>query len=203
MGKVLAMTLRNAALGLLSVLLLSACGSPVGQAVLARAAGLQSGPAAAVTPLDGRRLSVTLKAAKINFDMVPVEKDGDVTVWAAADGSQLALRQGLVIWTRGFGMDLMSAHAPSLAQLVAGSHQRVTHLLDGSDARQRQVWQCQSSPGDGEGAPPGARHVVEDCSSPAGAFQNEYWIGQGGQVLVSQQWVSPGVGYLVIDAAGG
>lgn len=196
------MTLRAAAHGLICLAFLAGCNSPAGNLVLSAAAGLRSAPASAVTPLDGRKLSVTMRRASLRFDMVPVERDGDVTVWAAADGAQLALRHGMVIWTRGFGMDLMSASAPTVSQLVAGGHQRITYILDGTDTTQRQVWQCRSSRGDGAGAPHGARHVVEECTSPEGSFQNEYWISAAGHVIRSQQWTSSGVGYLVIDAAG-
>lgn len=154
--------------------------------------------------LDDRSIMVEMPAKALKFPMYPVERDGDVTVWAAQDSSQLAIRGGMVIASRGFGMDIMSAQVPPVSELVGGAaeHQRVYNLLDGTDSPVQEVFTCTMGPGVSEGGPSAAQHVAETCIGPR-KIRNEFWLGNSGQVIYSRQWLSTGAGYVVFGTNGG
>jgi hypothetical protein len=206
MGGVLAVNRASfAILGALA-LFLSACGQGGGGQRLAAVAmgtvaGMKPSAVTAQAPLDARKLDLTMLSAGLKFPVVPVEQDGDVTVWAAQDGSQVALRGGVLIWSRGFGMDLMSAEAPSLGQLSSGgTTRRVYHFIDGTNKPIRIAFDCTVTSGDSISV---AKHLLETCQSDQGKITNEFWINGQGGVAKSRQWLSPGVGHLVFEGNGG
>ena len=125
-------------------------------------------------------------------------RDG-VTIYASKDGSQVFLRNGILIGTRGFGRDLMSADAPSPASLRAGgAHQRSYYDLDGTDTTIRHVFKCTV-----ERDTAGSNGVAEACTADIGTIRNEYWFDSAGSVSKSRQWVSQGVGYAAVERKDG
>lgn len=183
-----------AALGLA----LTACSSSIVKTGFDRLGG-PSTTAASKPAAGAPAIWVTLAAKGIKFSMAKLGTDAAVAVWAAKDGSQMALRDGVLINTRGFGMDLMSAQAPSLATLVKmGGHNRIYYDLDGSDTMRSHSFKCTSEPG-AAGDKQFARHIVENCVGDLGTLQNDYWLDSSGRVAASRQWVSQGVGYAAIE----
>lgn len=207
MGKILAMTLQStparlAFAGAVALTLLAGCSLPLAQKVAAVAVGTSAVAASVVTPIDGRVQSLTLLGRKVKFPVVPIKTSGDVTVWAAADGAQVALREGVMIWSRGYGMDLMSADAPALSALskVGGRHSRVYHWLDGSDKPVSQSFSCRVSQEPYTNGAPGDRHFVESCTGSGGmAVANDFVLNRNGRIVESRQWLSPMVGMVYLE----
>ena len=154
---------------------------------------------------DSAAIMMTLVSRKIKFPIQQLAVKGDVTLWTATDGAQVALRDGLMISTRGFGMDLMSADVPSVADLIDENpaHARVNTFLDGLDTPVRRSYTCEVSPGTSQNGPAAAYHLLETCQSDSGLIKNEYWIDAGLAVVKSKQWISSGVGYAIFDTAAG
>lgn len=179
--------------------LLASCGSPMVKAGLSRFAGTPGTPT--VQPAAGApQIWLTLPQRGVKFSMSLLEQDGPVTVWAAKDGSQVALRNGFLISTRGFGRDLMSAEAPSISTLTSGqAHQRSYFDLDGTDTTIRHSFTCTVEAGDKASEVPGTRHIVEACAAEIGTIRNEFWVDSAGSLRKSKQWVSQGVGYAAVD----
>lgn len=179
---------------------LSACGQGGGMigGTVAKLTGVRA-PANTVSASSKQVVWVTMPAARIKFPMAQIETDGATTLWASEDGSQISLRDGLIVATRGFGMDLMSAEAPAMQTVLSGaSHRRVYHLLDGADQPLRLEMTCKAGTQPPEAADKGMRHVVESCSGAAGQIDNHFWVAGGGHVAKSLQWVSPMVGHLIL-----
>lgn len=202
MGKVLEMkmhpVLHLAAIAV-ACAVLAGCGSPLVQAAMARAAGPVASPVASPAK-DSPQIAMTLVSRSIKFPLQQLDADGDVRLWAAADGVQVALRDGLLISTRGFGMDLMSAEVPAVADLWA-DHTRTHHYLDGADTPIRRSYSCSVATAPGDEKVPGTTHVQETCRGDAGRITNDYWITSKNRLARSRQWVSQGVGYVIFDTA--
>lgn len=190
---------RSVAAATALALLLAGCGSPLLKTGLSRFAGTPG--TATVQPAAGApEIWLTLPQRGVKFSMSLLERDGPVSVWAAKDGSQVALRNGFLISTRGFGRDLMSAEAPSVATLTSGQpHQRSYFDLDGTDTTIRHTFTCTVEAGDKAAEMPGTRHLIEACAAEIGTIRNEFWIDSAGGMRKSKQWVSQGVGYAAVD----
>lgn len=209
MGEILAMipqslSLRLTLVAAVSLTLLAGCTSRLAQTAAVAAIGATALPAPQVNPIDARVQSLTLLDRKVKFAVVPVKQSGDVTVWAAADGAQVALRDGVMIWSRGYGMDLMSAEAPPLSALsrVGGQHSRVYYWLDGSDKPVSQSFSCSISQEPYTNGAPGERHFVEACMASGGAkLTNDFVISSKGRIVESRQWLSPMVGMMYLEPA--
>ena len=214
MGAVLEM--KPSRMGSTGVVLVAAIGLlvgcaavPLAKAALSKVGGGKS-PIIAKPAKDSAAITMTLVSRGIKFPIQRLAVKGDVTLWTAADGAQVALREGMMISTRGFGMDLMSADVPSVADLIDENprHGRVNTVLNGLDTTVRRSYDCVVTPvtdtsGTAGGAPETAYHVLETCQSDAGRIKNEYWIDSGGAVVKSKQWISSGVGYAIFDTAVG
>lgn len=128
----------------------------------------------------------------------------EVITWTAAAQATFSLRDGVLIQTRGLGADLMSAAAPSLAQLkTAASYQRIYYFLGGDDRGTRRTYDCVASIVGDEtvevlGKNHTVTHVAETCTRPNGKVSNDFWI-EGATIRKSRQWASGGVGYLEFE----
>ena len=183
--------------------LLSACSAvPLAKAALSRVGGGVA-PVVAKPAENSKKIMMTLVSKKIKFPIQSLATKGDVTLWASADGAQVALRNGLLVSTRGFGMDLMSADVPSVADLtdVNPNHNRQNTYLDGLDASDRRIYSCVVAPVAERTGPDTAYQVLETCDGAGGRIKNEYWIDSANSVVKSKQWVSAGVGYAIFDTA--
>lgn len=213
--------------GLALLVALAACGnektgpSPVASAIgamakssVAKIKAKKSGakPAAkAATPAELRAeleaagkpiLLVSSKTLGQTGFLTVFDTKGDVLTWKTPDGVTFSQRGGVLIQTRGLGADLMSAQAPSVAQLMrAGeTYQRIYYFLGGDDQGTRRTYDCRATVVGTEsievlGRTHKATHITELCERPLGKLTNDYWI-EGAQVRKSRQWVSGPIGYI-------
>lgn len=231
MGQVLEMTPRRSLLALaVAALWLAGCGNDQKPAALPIKAILQAqmkGPAAAATApvaaaadpamlAEARRvlaeggqpvISVADRARGSATFMVPLGRNGDVVTWANPEYQTIAMRGGVILATRGFGRDLISAEVPALAVLRSGqgSHRRVHYVLDGADQTLRQEFDCTLSISNPETISVldrsyEARRVDEVCTGEAGALTNSYWFDASGAIRQSRQARALGVENLQLQA---
>ena len=192
------MSMHRAIAATLIGVLLSGCASSFVKSGLNRLGGPAT-TATSVPAAGAPQVWVTLRSKGIKFSMAKLASDGAVVVWAAKDGSQMALRDGVLINTRGFGWDMMSADAPSLATLAKlGSHKRVYYDLDGTDTMRTHNFDCKAESGPVTDTP-FKRHIVEHCVGDLGTIENDFWLDSSGHIAQSRQWVSQGVGYAAIE----
>lgn len=203
MGTVLEMRLQSfypVALGLALCAALAGCASPLVQAAVARAAGPTA--AAAVKPAKGSpQIAMTLVSRGIKFPLQLLDSQRNIQLWTAADGAQVALRDGVLVSTRGFGMDMMSADVPSVAGLAV-DHARTHHYLDGADTPIRRSYACTVAVTENGEKIPNTTHLQESCRSDAGKITNDFWVSSANRVVKSRQWISQGVGYAIFDTGG-
>lgn len=128
--------------------------------------------------------------------MLDVARNGEVTTWQSADGLAISLRGGLVISSRGFGADLMSADVGAVrAALAAGSGtaRRSHTYLDGENRTQRLDFACRI-------APMGGATLRETCTGPGDLrFENRYRRDGRGGIVQSVQWLGPGIGTMRLE----
>jgi hypothetical protein len=230
MGAILEMTiLRPSAVLLTAALTLAACGTdpsagelagPVAIIVsalklnkAARAPTLATLDAAGIATLrqaleaDGQAIylvgNATLKYTNL---MAPFGQNGDVQTWASTSYETIALRNGMLVASRGFGADLMSSTGPSISQVAAGKGMtaRSYHYLDGADQPHRFDFTCTLSTAGGEtvvvlGKPYVTRKVAEVCNGQGDTFTNEYWFDQRTNLRQSRQRITPGMENLLLQ----
>lgn len=225
--------MKSATLALLAALaLLPACGNDTAgdynapaKAILAALSGAgRSNPVGATTENDPavqeglRAYRAQLEAAgqpillasiatlKYGTLHAPFGRNGDVATWSSPGYQEISLRNGVLIATRGFGPDLMSASAPSIATIAraSGSTSRQYFYLDGADQRQVIEFTCNLAPAGSESITVmtkvhATRKVIESCSGPAGSFENTYWLENGLNVRQSSQYMAPGIGNIFMQ----
>ncbi|MBY6059180.1 YjbF family lipoprotein [Leisingera daeponensis] len=133
---------------------------------------------------------------------------GLVEVWRTQDNVSVALRQGMVIATRGLGGGLLSAEVPAADGAggpARGGARRYTVRADGNGQR---VLNMACSLHDLGPEPVEiveithpARHLQERCEGAGGVVVNDYWVDSRAgnlQVWQSRQWAGPETGYLRI-----
>ena len=216
-------------LGLVAVLLLAGCGN-------SQTAGEMSGPiktllagvglskkadqptlavmnpaqlAAIRTALEqGNTPVFHVAAANLNYVnlMTPYGDNAGVKTWSSTNSETMSLRDGMLVATRGFGIDLMSAKTPSIAQIAKGSggSLRSYYYLDGADQPVRLDYTCVVSSGGTDsisvlGKTYATRKVVEACSGEYDSFDNAYWFDHGLHLRQSSQRVAPALGNLVMQ----
>ena len=128
---------------------------------------------------------------------------GEITVWRTENDETLTVRGGVLIATRAFGGDLLSAEV----QLASGgqgpaSGARVMHVFTGDNQQVVLTLACDVSDLGPEtieiiGDRHATRHLRERCEGAGGTVVNDYWVGAGnGPVWQSRQWAGPHIGYL-------
>ncbi|MES2916626.1 MAG: YjbF family lipoprotein [Pseudomonadota bacterium] len=128
----------------------------------------------------------------------------NVLTWTAQGQATFSLRDGVLIQTRGLGADLMSAEAPSLAQLTSGaSYTRVYFFLGEDDRGTRRTYDCVASAAGREQVTVvekvhAVTRVSELCTRPNSKVANEFWI-EGKTIRKSRQWASSRVGYVEFE----
>lgn len=180
------------------------------QGAIAKVRSVRAGGAAApkeVTRADIEEFGVPIIRAVIetrgaDILMTPSDTKGDVVTYTTSDGTTFTFRQGVLIQTRGLGPDLMSAEAPSVAQLLTngGTHPRQYFFLGADDVTTRRSYDCTATIVGKEtieifGTSHQVTRVSEDCSRPQGSITNEFWI-EGQTVRKSRQLLSGGIGFV-------
>ncbi len=156
------------------------------------------GPKAAPDLGPGPAIQAKFENLGLNLRMVALDRDGDVTIWHDGQGHQIATRSGLLIWTRGFGSDLMSAKVPPPGAIRLGNqYQRLNYYIDGADLRYERRYDCTVElPPEPDTSSPG-KHLREVCQGPVGKIRNDFWMS-GKQILRSRQWVTSTFGHVDI-----
>lgn len=133
-------------------------------------------------------------------------RNGDVTALTSVGGQTLALRDGMLLNTRGLKYDLLSSDSRESARLIAArSAGRATRMHEMSTvdlAGDRQVYRC-------EIAPAGPRRIdlptgraqdtilmIENCRNARENFVNQYWVGPDGYIWQSRQWTGETYGHI-------
>ena len=137
-----------------------------------------------------------------------VGTNNGVQTWTSVDSLTIGLRDGMVLATRGFGDDLISATVPLASEIAHGSGQVEHRLftLEGADREIRRIVACSLTTTGTEVIEVvqlrySARHVIETCAGEGLRFQNQYWFENSGNLRQSVQWISAEVGYLEIQDA--
>ena len=203
----------------LGLALLAACGSKGSQPFLASQAIKQlgervkgKGEAAPPPTADQLRAAITpeFRAQSGNLPLLlasslrtPVASimmqagvNGNVRTYFAPDSISFALRDGVLIASRGLGGDLMQADVSQvIPRIRAGSGQarRVHRYLDGEDQEYTVNFDCSYARSVGE--------VVETCQGEVASFTNRYVL-KGGKIVVSVQWVAPQLGSFKLEDLG-
>jgi hypothetical protein len=219
MGPVLEMTAKSL---VLAALLLTACSSDkakpelplkdMAKAVVQRVIGGGAATPAAAAPdaatvAAGRQLLeeagkpvILMTGTGLAGFMGILGENGPVQTWATPEYLTIGLRDGVLISTRGFGADLMSAVAPDLAVLrkAEGQYQRRFFYLDGADQPQVHDYVCTlHNAGAAQvtllGKTYDTRRVTEKCSGKQGDFENDFWFDASGALRQSSQMRLQGV----------
>lgn len=211
---------RNTAIVAVTLALLAACGNGGGsesdagplvvlgrtaaEAVVARRAAPQP-TAPARTPQEAAAEALRVNPGpliQVGFEslgrsqiMAMTGQNGAMRTYMTPAEEALIMRGGMLIGTRGLGNDLSVAE-PRTEALIrtgrSGSGQRVMRYFAG-DGRERPLqFDCTVGPG------PAAGVTLETCEGHGASFQNSYMV-QGGQILVSRQWIGPALGYLTVQ----
>jgi hypothetical protein len=226
LGKGLALNFTARLLAAATVLaLVASCGNdggsanPVASAVgqmakagLAKGKGAKAATGPAAAPVGRAELAafgkpilrVTSAALGQDAFLTIADAKGAVVTWTAQGAATFSQRDGILIQTRGLGSDLMSAEAPSLAQLTSGaSYPRAYFFLGEDDRGTRRSYDCVASVVGREtievmGKSHTATKVTETCSRPNSQVINDFWI-EGKAIRKSRQWASARVGYVEFE----
>jgi len=128
---------------------------------------------------------------------VAAGRNGSIVTYGSDSQTTIALDGPVLVATRGFGGDLMSADSGDLPALLAerhgGRYARVLRYLDGEDRTAETRLSCDLSPADASAAA-----FIEYCGAATLEFRNVYQFGSDGRVAVSVQWHGLQNGYLTL-----
>lgn len=128
---------------------------------------------------------------------VAAGRNGAVTTFGSDSQTTIALNGPVMVATRGFGGDLMSADAGSLPGLLGakqpGSYDRTLRYLDGEDRTTNVSLRCDLHPSGRS-----ATVFVEYCGAAELEFRNVFQFDRNGRVAVSVQWHGDQNGYLTL-----
>ena len=135
-------------------------------------------------------------------------ENGSMRTWLAASGQGVITRDGLLVGTRGFGNDLMSADMGALAALVRGRHagnaQVELRHLDGLGIERATRFSCTVGTGSAAsysfaGLDLSGLQVAAHCAADSASFDASFIVSDTGRVIASRQWIGPQLGYLTIQ----
>lgn len=170
----------------------------------------------AVTPqtiqaLTTSALEVTLERSGHSAILVPYSdredpNGGSVRIWRSADASQIVLRDGVLIATRGLGNDVGSTQSQSIVRSIttrrphAGQHQ--IYVVTGESGTRRIDLSCDFATVGPErieiaGRGIDTEHLRALCSGNEGKATYDFWVDPNDRtVWHSRQWAGPGLGYM-------
>lgn len=164
---------------------------------------------AAIEPFPGQLKVMFLPKAKQSGLLLAAGGNRDVEYWGTPSGQSLALKQGILIATRGMNFDLMSmdvGEAPDLIRRRAtGNTNKVYRYLDGEDHEVELYAKCTVSPRGPDtvtltnGSRVAATKMRETCIAGRLTFNNFFWVASDGRIARSEQFSSPETGQIVIE----
>lgn len=154
-----------------------------------------------LTPVD----LITVERLGAQAVIAKIATNAGVETWSSVDKKTVSFRSGLLVASRGLGDDLIGATVPNLSQITSGgSYPRSHSWMRANDQVVRSDFSCRTElVGSSaitivERSYP-VRQFRESCTGDGGAFQNDYWVQIGGKLRQSRQFVSDGVGYVLIQ----
>lgn len=127
-------------------------------------------------------------------------ENGGMRTYVTPGQQSLILRNGIVVGSRGFGNDLMSADVAGVSALIrtrrAGSGERTHRYLDGEGIERPLPLRCTVQTG---AAQEGGLQVIESCAGNGAKFENHYLVNGAGGIVVSRQWIGPAMGHVTIQ----
>lgn len=136
----------------------------------------------------------------------PDSDQGAVRIWRAADGSQIVLREGVLIATRGLGNDVESTLSRTMAALVTsrtaspGLHR--LYVVTGENGTEAIDLSCEAGVLGEEtieivGRKIATLHLRADCRHDAGVESYDFWVDRHSAVVwQSRQWAGPALGHI-------
>tara|TARA_R110002012_G_scaffold47399_1_gene124203 strand:- start:9383 stop:10018 length:636 start_codon:yes stop_codon:yes gene_type:complete len=141
----------------------------------------------------------TLEQRQVSSVLLEAGRNGDTVTYLTPDGISLALREGMLVGTRGLGFDLMNADVEEpLAALAGGAASGVVRLhryLDGENATVLRSFVCDYVRS--------GSNIAETCHTPDLTVNNSYEMTQDGRIAASRQWIGPDLGYVKIQQVRG
>lgn len=129
---------------------------------------------------------------------------GQVQVWRTNDNFSVAMRNGVLISTRGFWGDLLSSSVQVSGAQPGPSHdgEHIQMILADDNREVPFAFGCELSDLGQETIEIVERrhtttHIRQSCDGRKGPITNDYWVDRGrGLVMQSRQWAGPNIGYL-------
>ncbi len=125
-------------------------------------------------------------------------------------GVGVALRDGVLIQTRGLPGDLMSSDTAAAERALrtgdTGRYERFYTTLDARGDTRFHTLRCRISARDAsslqiDGRSRAVQRIEETCVTPGARIINSYWRDGAGRILRSRQWANEQIGYLVFERA--
>ena len=160
-------------------------------------------PAAVLAGTEGPLIQVRPQNGNATYYILGLIDNGPYRTYATGTRQTMTLRQGVITATRGLGSDLMASDVTQLLELLrtqrSGPARRVMQYLDGEDVTRDLVLACDVSVGATVRVAAGeidqtGRRMTEACTAGPISFRNTYVVDSAGQVIQSEQWLSPGAG---------
>ncbi|SLN74268.1 hypothetical protein TRL7639_04520 [Falsiruegeria litorea R37] len=129
---------------------------------------------------------------------------GQVQVWRTTDDFAVAMRNGVLISTRGFWGDLLSSSVQVSGSEPGPSHEgeHIQMILARDNREVPFAFGCELTDLGQETIEIVERrhttqHIRQSCEGRKGAITNDYWVDKRrGVVMQSRQWAGPNIGYL-------
>ncbi len=155
----------------------------------------------------GAFMLVTAYGGNSVASLVVASTNGNRVTWLSADNVAVTLENGIIAATRGFPRDLIAAEVSGVRAAIAaggGNAQRIHETITDLDQISQEVLQCSIALTGSEtveilGKSTPTRRFDESCQGENTAFSNTYWVAAGGAIIKSNQAVSPGTGFLVLE----
>ncbi len=142
------------------------------------------------------------RTGKAAIMVLEARRDG-VETWLSADGATLILDHGMLRGTRGLGAGLLASDVSRSAALIhgrrAGNAKRFHTFLTGTDEAVTRSYECRVEDRGAQAVDLGSRKVparlmAETCRNVEQAFENLYWVTDGGRIVQSRQWTGDYLG---------
>ncbi|MFQ1702127.1 YjbF family lipoprotein [Loktanella agnita] len=155
---------------------------------------------AAVTPqalaqIDGPVLLAQVPALQGAAILVLGGRNAGVETFLTPDGVSISTENGMLVATRGFGYDLMTADVAEPLSAITDARPRAVRIhryLNGENQLVPQSFVCRYvalTP----------TQINESCQSSSDSFENSYTTNSKGQIVMSRQWISPQLGYITTE----
>lgn len=142
---------------------------------------------------------------------IPVAINQSSVTWTTANGVHLVFKESVLFSTRGLGPDLLTAETDQVTRNIAegvptADYVRVFRHVEGDEQVHSTEVACElrllgTEPREVLGVIYETVRYTETCLDPVteNTVKNSFWIGAGGVIWDSIQWVSHQAGYLRVS----